>query len=100
MQFSHLTPLSIKAGLANPPDPNPERPRDWVYGGEDFLRQMSALDSGEDEGANCRRRLDPVAHPFGGPAIEQTTGANGHPGANTPALDRLALEGVRHQRAR
>jgi hypothetical protein len=52
----------VKEGLANPPDPNLERLRDWVYGGEDFLKRMSAMDSGEDEGANCRRRrrLDPV----------------------------------------
>jgi len=52
----------VKEGLANPPDPNLERLRDWVYGGEDFLKRMSAMDSGEGEGANCRRRrrLDPV----------------------------------------
>lgn len=46
----------VKEGLANPPDPNLERPRDWVYGGEEFLKRMLAMVSGEDEGANRRRR--------------------------------------------
>ena len=47
---------------SNPPDPNLERLRDWVYGGEDFLKRMLAMASGEDEGANRRRRrrMDPV----------------------------------------
>ncbi len=47
---------SVKEGLANRPDPKLERLRDWVYGGEDFLKRMLALASGEDEGANRRRR--------------------------------------------
>ena len=46
----------VKAGLANPPDRHLERLRDWVDGGEDFLKRMLAMASGEDEGANRRRR--------------------------------------------
>ena len=66
----------VQAGLANPPDPNLARLRDWVYGGEDFLKRMLAMASGEDEGANRRRRrrirpvtvdaiLDATAVPYG-----------------------------------
>ena len=52
----------VKEGLANPPAPKLERLRDWVYGGEDFLKRMLAMASGEDEGANRRRRrrMNPV----------------------------------------
>jgi hypothetical protein len=46
----------VKEGLANPPDPKLARLRDWVYGGEDFLKRMLALASGADERANRRRR--------------------------------------------
>ncbi len=53
-RYIHLNPF--KEGLANPPDSKLERLRDWVYGGEDFLKRMLAMASGEDEGANRRRR--------------------------------------------
>ena len=39
-----------------------ERLRDWVYGGEDFLKRLLAMVSDEDEGVNRRRRrrMNPV----------------------------------------
>jgi len=45
-----------RTGHLNPPDPKLERLRDWVHGGEDFLKRTLAMASGEDEGANRRRR--------------------------------------------
>jgi len=46
----------VKAGLNIPADPKLDRLRDWVYGGEDFLKRVLAMAEGEDEGANRRRR--------------------------------------------
>ena len=39
----------VKSGLNNPSDPKIDRLRDWVYGGEDFLKRMLVLASDEDE---------------------------------------------------
>jgi REP element-mobilizing transposase RayT len=36
-------------GLVNPVDPTVDRLRDWVYGGEDFLKRMLVLAEGGDE---------------------------------------------------
>jgi REP element-mobilizing transposase RayT len=45
----------VNEGLVNPSDARLDRLRDWVYGGEDFLKRMLALAAGEDAGANLRR---------------------------------------------
>jgi hypothetical protein len=52
----------VKARLANPTDPKLERLRDWGYGGSGFIKRLLAMASGEDEGANRRRRrrMNPV----------------------------------------
>jgi REP element-mobilizing transposase RayT len=38
----------VKDGLIDPADPKIDRLKDWVYGGEDFLRRMVLLASGEN----------------------------------------------------
>ena len=50
----------VKAGLKAPVDPRLDRLRDWVYGGEEFLKRALAMAEGKDEGANRRRRTEPV----------------------------------------
>jgi len=46
----------VKEGLINPVGPMVDRLRDWVYGGEDFLKRMLALAEGKDENRNRRRK--------------------------------------------
>ncbi len=31
-----------------PVDPKVDRPRDWVYGGEDFLKRVALMTEGDD----------------------------------------------------
>ena len=90
-------PTVVKAGLANPPDLNLERLRDWVYGGADFLKRMLAMASGEDEGANRRRRrrmnpvtvdaiLDATARQFGTSAARYGGFRSGAGGRDVAAM--------------
>ena len=53
----------VKAGLNGSIDPKLDRLRDWVYGGEGFLKRMLAMAAGDDNGANRRRgrRMHPVS---------------------------------------
>ena len=46
----------VKEGLNQRIDPKVDRLKDWVYGGEDFLKQMLALAAGANQ-AKDRRRL-------------------------------------------
>jgi putative transposase len=52
----------VKEGLNNPVDSSLDRLRDWVYGGEDFLKQVLAMAAGDDPLRNRRRirRATPV----------------------------------------
>ena len=52
----------VKAGLTISADPKLDRLRDWVYGGDNFLKRVLAMARGEDEGVNRRRhrRTEPV----------------------------------------
>ncbi|MGB7346670.1 MAG: hypothetical protein WBD20_20780 [Pirellulaceae bacterium] len=45
----------VRSGMNNPQSAKVDRLKDWVYGGEDFLKRMLALASGEDE--QTHRRL-------------------------------------------
>ena len=39
----------VKAGLVDPIDPKIDRLKDWVYGSEEFLKQMLNMAAGEGE---------------------------------------------------
>ena len=45
----------IKAGLANSTDPKVQRFKDWVYGGEDFLKSLLAMAGGAVPEINARQ---------------------------------------------
>lgn len=45
----------VKQGLNRPKDTRVERLKDWVYGGEDFLKLVLARAAGDDTGKNLRR---------------------------------------------
>ncbi|KAA1259143.1 chromosomal replication initiation protein [Rubripirellula obstinata] len=45
----------VKEGLLNPPDPSVDRLKNWVYGGEDFLKRMLHLASSEEDSKHSRR---------------------------------------------
>jgi chromosomal replication initiation ATPase DnaA len=45
----------VKKGLSDPVDPKVDRLKEWVYGGEDFLKRMLSMAEGEDEAKNRRR---------------------------------------------
>ena len=45
----------VKEGLLNPSDPSADRLKNWVYGGEDFLKRMLHLAAGEDDSKHSRR---------------------------------------------
>jgi REP element-mobilizing transposase RayT len=45
----------VKEGLLDPVDPRIDRLKDWVYGGEDFLKQMLNLVAGESDSKHRRR---------------------------------------------
>jgi len=45
----------VKEGLTNSTDPKVQRLKDWVYGGEDFLKSLLAMAGGEDSEINARR---------------------------------------------
>ncbi len=53
----------VKAGLVDPLDPRVDRLRDWVYGGEDFLKRVLSMAAGDDPALNRRRvrRASPVS---------------------------------------
>ena len=40
----------VKDGLIDSVDPRIDRLRDWVYGGEDFLRRVLSMAEGDDVG--------------------------------------------------
>ena len=44
-----------KEGLTGVADPQVQRFKDWVYGGEDFLKRLLAIEGGEDSEINARR---------------------------------------------
>jgi REP element-mobilizing transposase RayT len=46
----------VKQGMVNAADPALDRLRDWVYGGEDFLKRIVALADSKDPDRNTRRR--------------------------------------------
>jgi REP element-mobilizing transposase RayT len=45
----------VKEGLSTSTDPQIQRFKDWVYGGEDFLKRLLATAEGEDFEINARR---------------------------------------------
>jgi putative transposase len=45
----------VRDGLVNPVDPKMVRLKDWVYGGEDFVKQMIRLASHENKSTNQHR---------------------------------------------
>ena len=47
----------VKDGLNAPADPMLDRLKDWVYGGEEFLRQMVQLANDEETSTNVRRDI-------------------------------------------
>lgn len=47
----------VKAGMLNPVDPTIDRLKDWVYGGERFLRKMVHLANRDDESQEVRRGI-------------------------------------------
>jgi hypothetical protein len=53
----------VKAGLVGPLDPRVDRLRDWVYGGEDFLKRILSMAAGDDPALHGRRvrRVSPVS---------------------------------------
>jgi putative transposase len=63
----------VKDGLIDPIDPRVDRLRDWVYGGEDFLKRVLSMAEGDDPVVH-RRRVRRV-HPVGVEAIISATAA-------------------------
>ena len=53
----------VKDGLIDSVDPRIDRLRDWVYGGEDFLRRVFSMAEGDDPVLHRRRvrRANPVS---------------------------------------
>ena len=53
----------MKDGLNAPVDPIVDRLRDWVYGGEDFLKRILSMAEGDDPVIHRRlvRRVSPVS---------------------------------------
>ena len=47
----------VKAGMHGPADPALDRLKDWVYGGEEFLRRMKQLANREDESTEVRQSI-------------------------------------------
>ena len=47
----------VKAGIHDPVDPTVDRLKDWVYGGEEFLRKMVNLANREDESKEVRQSI-------------------------------------------
>ena len=52
----------VKEGLLDSIDPRVDRLRDWVYGGEDFLKRVLSMAEGDDPIQHRRRvrRLNPI----------------------------------------
>ena len=53
----------MKDGLIDSVDPRIDRLRDWVYGGEDFLKRVLSIAEGDDPVLHRRRvrRANPVS---------------------------------------
>ncbi len=52
----------VKAGLVDPPDPTVDRLKDWVYGGEEFLRRMVQLANQDESNSDTNRAIVRSSH--------------------------------------